>query len=73
MVINYLIDSLFAIDMIIIFNSAFHDDDFNIVDDRKKIAIKYIQSWFWIDLLAIIPFDLLMQSDGGAIDSQDNF
>ena len=34
-IINYLIDSLFLMDIIIIFFSAYHDDDFNIVEDRK--------------------------------------
>ena len=32
---NQVIDFLFAIDIIIIFNSAFHDEDFNIVENRK--------------------------------------
>ena len=30
--INYIIDILFALDIIIIFNTAFYDDDFQIVD-----------------------------------------
>lgn len=59
-IINWVIDSLFIIDICVIFNSAFHDDDFNIVEDRKKIAMMYIQGWFIIDLLAIIPFDILL-------------
>ena len=46
----------------IIFNTAYYDDDFRIVQDRKKIAKKYLASWFPIDLLAILPFDLIFKA-----------
>ena len=59
-VINYSIDSMFLIDIIFIFNSAYNDEDFRIVDDRKKIAKNYLNSWFTIDFLAIVPFDLIL-------------
>ena len=32
------------------------------IADRKKIAKNYLQGWFTVDLLAIIPFDLIIQS-----------
>jgi len=60
MIINYTIDICFLIDIIIIFNSAFYDGEFIVVEDRKIIAKEYLRGWFLIDLLAIIPFDLLM-------------
>jgi len=41
-VINYFIDSMFLIDIFVIFNSAFHDDDFEIVECRKEIAKRYL-------------------------------
>lgn len=49
---------MFLCDMIIIFNSAYYDEDFNLVQDRKLIAKQYLTGWFSIDLLAIVPFDL---------------
>lgn len=57
--LNQMTDLMFLFDIIIIFNSAFYDEDFNLVQDRKSIAILYIQTWFFIDLLAIMPFDLI--------------
>lgn len=63
LVINYTIDCLFLIDILVIFNSAFHNDDFNIVEDRKEIAKQYLSGWFTIDLLAIMPFDLMIESN----------
>ena len=55
-VLNYCIDFLFLIDMIFTFMSAYHTDDFELIDDHKTIAISYLSGWFLIDLLAIIPF-----------------
>lgn len=37
-VINYVIDFLFAVDIAIIFNSAFFDDDAQIIKDRSQIV-----------------------------------
>lgn len=54
---DYIIDFLFLIDIIVIFNSAYYNDDSEIIDDRKEIANSYLRGWFTIDLLAIIPFD----------------
>jgi len=58
-ILSNLIDFIFFMDIIITFNSAFYDEDFQIVSDRKLIAINYIRSWFLVDLFAIIPFDLI--------------
>jgi hypothetical protein len=62
--LDYIIDALFLIDILVIFNSAFYDEDVELIDDRKDIAISYIQGWFIVDLLAIIPFDQIINSGG---------
>ena len=59
---NVIIDLLFLCDMIVIFNTALTSEDFETIDDHKSIAISYLTGWFWIDLLAIIPFEALMPS-----------
>jgi len=56
-IINNTIDGLFLIDIVVIFSSAYYDDDYNIIDDRILIGKSYLQSWFLIDILAIIPFE----------------
>ena len=56
---NYIIDILFAVDMIVIFNSAYYDEDLMLVEDRCQISYNYLTSWFLIDLICIIPFDLM--------------
>ena len=53
--INYFIDISFLLDIIFNFNTAYFDEDFKLIDDRKEIAKQYLKSWFIIDLLAIAP------------------
>ena len=59
LVINTVLDLFFFIDMIIIFNSAYYDKYLKIVDDKGVIAKRYLSGWFSIDLLSIIPFDII--------------
>lgn len=53
-------DVLFGFDILVIFNSAYYDLDMNLVDDRKMITTNYLRGWFTVDLLAIIPFDIIL-------------
>ena len=56
---NYLIDVLFLVDIVVIFNSCFIDENLRLIEDRKAIACSYIKGWLAVDVLAIIPFDLM--------------
>lgn len=69
-IVNSTIDIFFLVDIFVIFFSAYYDEDFRIIEDRKIIAIGYLKGWFTIDCLSIVPFDLLfsMGSDGGTAD-----
>jgi hypothetical protein len=52
---------LFFIDVILTFNCAVEITDLKINDDRSFIAKEYLKGWFWVDILTILPFDLLFQ------------
>ena len=56
-IVNFVVDFSFFIDIIITFNSAVINAE--IIDDRKIISCLYLSGWFWIDLLSIIPFDII--------------
>ena len=51
---------MFVIDIIVIFNSAFYNDDFKLIDDTGQIAKLYIKGWLFIDVIAVIPFNYIM-------------
>ena len=54
------IDILFSIDILVIFNTAFQNEILEVEDDRCTIACNYLKGWFMIDLLAVIPFETLI-------------
>jgi hypothetical protein len=59
-VIDYLILAIFALDILVSFNTAYVDPQTEaIVTDRHQIALQYVRFWFWVDLLAAFPFSLV--------------
>lgn len=61
-VFDMLTDIFFMIDIIVIFFSAYYDSDFNLIDNYAEIACNYFRGWFLLDLIAIIPFNYLVNS-----------
>ena len=59
------IDIMFAIDIFVNFFMAFEDEHHKVVDQRKEVAMNYLKTWFMIDVLSIIPFDLVMTAIQG--------
>ena len=58
-----IVDVLFITDLCMSFNLAFRPHpQADLVKDRKKIAINYLKCWFWIDLVASVPFDKIAQA-----------
>lgn len=41
--------------MLLNFNTAYFDEDFKLIDQRKEIIKNYLKGYFFIDLLAIVP------------------
>jgi len=72
--LNYAIDIFFFFDIIINFNMAQMNDQYVVLSNRKEISCLYLQSWFLIDLLSIIPFELVVHllkktAEGGGEDN----
>ena len=58
------IDGFFLFDMIITFNTFFQNDTtFENIYDRKKIAKRYLYGWFTLDLVSIIPTDIILNME----------
>ena len=57
----YMVDAFFVVDIFINFNTAYVQNEVHVITNRKKIAIAYIKSWFLIDLLSVVPFDLIFE------------
>ena len=64
MVTDIIIDLLFLADLMLNFFMAYFDEEEEIVTDRRKIVKNYLRSWFILDLVALLPFNYLMQDNG---------
>lgn len=54
-------DFFFLIDIILTFFKAYYDKNFLLRDKRKRIAQRYLTTWFWIDLIGILPIYYVFQ------------
>ncbi|XP_061164070.1 potassium voltage-gated channel subfamily H member 8-like isoform X2 [Saccostrea echinata] len=56
---DIVVEIMFIIDIALNFRTSFIDKSGHVVYDGRQIAKHYVTSWFPLDLLAAIPFDLM--------------
>ena len=67
-IVDLSIDFMFLIDIILNFFSAYYNQKYILVDKRGPIAWSYIRGWFFIDLIAIVPLNMILSwSDFGSL------
>lgn len=54
---------LVVLDIILNFRTTYVSCKGEVVSSSKSIALNYVKSWFIVDLLAALPFDLLYATD----------
>jgi len=59
-IVDYIVDVMFIVDIFINFRTTFVNATEEVVSDPCRIAVHYVKGWFLIDLLAAIPFELLI-------------
>lgn len=47
------VNCVFGVDIIISFFSALYDDDGILITNNKIIALRYLKSWFLIDIVSV--------------------
>ncbi|NXM32705.1 KCNH2 protein, partial [Oxyruncus cristatus] len=63
-VVDLIVDIMFIIDILINFRTTYVNINDEVVSHPGKIAIHYFKGWFLIDMVAAIPFDLLIFGSG---------
>lgn len=58
-IVDYVVDIMFIIDIFINFRTTYVDGNNEVISSPCRIAVHYIKTWFIIDMLAAIPFELL--------------
>lgn len=57
-------DTFFLIDLILTFFTSVNDEKkVYEITDKKVIAKKYLKGWFWVDLISILPFDIMLRNN----------
>ncbi|CAH1789257.1 unnamed protein product [Owenia fusiformis] len=59
-IIDLIVDVMFIIDILINFRTTYVNKNDEVVSHHGKIAVHYFKGWFLIDVVAAIPFDLLL-------------
>jgi len=65
-VCNRLVDTFFLCDMILQFFLMPQDENGRYVKNQREVAKRYLQGWFFIDFVSVLPFDvigMMSQSD----------
>ncbi|TSN57724.1 Potassium voltage-gated channel subfamily H member 6 [Bagarius yarrelli] len=63
-VVDLIVDIMFVIDIVINFRTTYVNANDEVVSQPGRIAVHYFKGWFLIDLVAAIPFDLLIFRSG---------
>ncbi|XP_064648680.1 potassium voltage-gated channel subfamily H member 6-like isoform X3 [Lineus longissimus] len=59
-IIDLIVDVMFIIDILINFRTTYVNKNDEVVSHPGKIAVHYFKGWFLIDVVAAIPFDMLL-------------
>jgi len=54
--VSYAVDAMFCVDIVFNFRTGYINHESQFVSSTVRIAKKYLQGWFWIDLITSIPF-----------------
>ncbi|XP_035742124.1 potassium voltage-gated channel subfamily H member 8-like isoform X2 [Vespa mandarinia] len=63
MVSDVVVEALFIFDILLNFRTTYVSRKGEVVSNSKSIALNYVKSWFFVDLVAALPFDFLYASD----------
>lgn len=72
MVGDIVVETLFIIDIILNFRTTYVSKKGEVVSNPKSIAYNYLKSWFTVDLLAALPFDLVLISSSDSYNPENN-
>ncbi|KAI8496616.1 Potassium voltage-gated channel sub H member 4 [Branchiostoma belcheri] len=56
---DVIVEMLFIVDIILNFRTTYVTSSGQVVYDARSIALNYAKTWFFVDLMAAVPFDLL--------------
>ena len=70
LVVNQVVNGFFVADIIVNFILAYPNGSGGFERRHSKIAMRYLRSWFMLDMISVIPFDLM--AIGGVFGDPDS-
>jgi hypothetical protein len=61
---EYLTSIIFAFDIFFNFNASYYDQYGKLISSRKKIMVKYLKGWFFVDFISSFPIYLFTDDNG---------
>ncbi|GIL83599.1 hypothetical protein Vretifemale_12379, partial [Volvox reticuliferus] len=58
-IVELCVDGAFAFDIYLNFRTAYYDSKGYLVTERWRIARHYLKTWFLLDLVCVIPYDII--------------
>jgi len=58
LVIDSIVDVVFFLDIVLNFHTTYVSQTGEVISDPKLIRLNYLKSWFLIDLLSCLPYDI---------------
>ena len=58
LVIDSMVDVVFFVDIVLNFHTTFVGPSGEVISDPRVIRMNYLKSWFVIDLLSCLPYDV---------------
>jgi hypothetical protein len=68
--INFRLETWIFSTLIVFYRTTYVNQNDEVISNSRKIAIHYFKGWFLIDLVAAVPFDLLVQNQDQSSDSR---
>ncbi|XP_076024162.1 voltage-gated delayed rectifier potassium channel KCNH5-like [Genypterus blacodes] len=59
LVVDSIVDIIFLIDIVLNFHTTFVGPSGEVISDAKLIRMNYLKTWFVIDLLSCLPYDII--------------
>uniref|UniRef100_A0A8C7YVZ5 Potassium voltage-gated channel, subfamily H (eag-related), member 5a n=1 Tax=Oryzias sinensis TaxID=183150 RepID=A0A8C7YVZ5_9TELE len=59
LVVDSVVDVIFLVDIVLNFHTTFVGPAGEVISDAKQIRMNYLKTWFVIDLLSCLPYDII--------------
>ena len=57
--VSYFIDACYWLDILLCTRTAYYDHSGDLVTDARTIFVRYLEYWFWVDVFASMPWELI--------------